>query len=367
MREVRDRDYFFLWSFSAWGVWAALGLVFLWESVASYAGNNRRSWALASPVLALALIPLFANWSTAPRKGQTDARDFAADLLNSVEPYGVLVVVGDNDTFPLWYAQEVEGIRKDVVVICTSLANTDWYARQVARRPVYEYDAANGPAIYANRTWTKPAHGPLNRNVFEADSIPQIVALPKAMEFVKGDLHAVLDPRLTEYPGYLQRSDLLILMMIQDSWPERPFYFSRSSGPLVQQLGLTNQVIQQGLASKVFVPTQLAKRDTVYLPETQAWFDVARTKALWDSVYQAPESLIRRGSWIDEPSLSIPYMYLATGATLAQVLGERGDAKAAAQVFDTTRKVAAAVGIETRATVDRGGGASFPADSPAPP
>jgi hypothetical protein len=272
----------------------------------------------------------------------------------------VLVVVGDNDTFPLWYAQQVEGIRKDVVVICTSLANTDWYARQIVRRPLYEYDAANGPAIYRNRSWPKPAHGPLNRTVAQADSIPQIILLQQPSEFVKGDLHLVLDPRQTEIPGYLQRSDLLILMMLQDSWPQRPFYFSRSSGPLVQQLGLANRVIQQGLASKVFVPTQVATRDTVYLPELRAWFDVTRTRALWDSVYQAPESLIRRGDWIDESSLSIPYMYLATGATLAQVLSDRGDVPGATQVFDTTRKVAEAVGIQTTAQPATSRGPSIP-------
>ena len=124
-REVRDRDYFYLWSFSAWSVWVALGFVFLWESVAAVFGTEmvgparsateqptKRSWLFASPLLALVFIPLFVNWKSASRAGQTETRDFAADLLNSVEPYGVLVTVGDNDTFPLWYAQEVEGHTK---------------------------------------------------------------------------------------------------------------------------------------------------------------------------------------------------------------------------------------------------------------
>src|SRR5579872_272329 len=73
--EVRDRDYFFLWSYSAWGVWAALGLVFVWESIAALIGAEtvkvgretltlpkRDSWKLASPVLLLAIVPLFSNW-----------------------------------------------------------------------------------------------------------------------------------------------------------------------------------------------------------------------------------------------------------------------------------------------------------------
>ena len=107
-------------------------------------------------MLALALIPLVVNRLTACRAKETLARDFAVDLLKSVEPYGVLVTAGDNDTFPLWYAQEVEGVRRDVVIVNLSLANTDWYLRQMQRRPVAEYDAAQGPAIYRGRAWPKP-------------------------------------------------------------------------------------------------------------------------------------------------------------------------------------------------------------------
>src|SRR5204862_5720307 len=112
-----------------------------------------RAWRMASPVLHLAVVPLFGKWAWAPRSGETDTADFARDLLNSVEPYGILITVGDNDTFPLWYAQEVEGVRKDVVVANTSLLNTDWYTRQLIRRPVYKYDEANGPSIYRGKNW----------------------------------------------------------------------------------------------------------------------------------------------------------------------------------------------------------------------
>src|SRR6185369_5490180 len=114
--EVRDRDYFFLWSFSAWGVWAGIGLAYIWESIAALIGTSEEkkgkavvveptlaAWGKASPTLLLAIVPLFGNWSVASRRSHTATKSVAADLLNSVEPYGVLVTVGDNDTFPLWY------------------------------------------------------------------------------------------------------------------------------------------------------------------------------------------------------------------------------------------------------------------------
>jgi hypothetical protein len=360
-REVRDRDYFFLWSFSAWGVWAALGLMYIWENLAALFGTvetryaresvflpSRDSLLKTSPILLLAGIPFVMNLHTAPRRGQTYTRDFAHDLLDSVEPYGVLVTVGDNDTFPLWYAQEVEGIRKDVVVANTSLLNTDWYTRQIIRRPIFTYDAAKGPAVYKNMQWQKPAGAPLKMTMDEADSVPPYWQIDKPMVFKAGchpepnatcDINAVIPPHL------LQRADLFVLRMIQDSYPARPIYFSRTSGAYARELGLGDHVLTQGLAAKVFIPPKASTRDTMNVAG-DGWMDVKRTAELWNNDYQGPKSVIRTNDWIDQPSVGIPYLYVATGLELSEALASRGDKTQANQIWTTAKEVAKAVHLD---------------------
>jgi hypothetical protein len=361
-REVRDRDYFYLWSFSAWGVWAGLGLVFLWENIAALIGADRvrlgqevvesprrRSWLLAAPVLAIALIPLFTNWSTASRRGHTYTRDFAHDLLNSVEPYGILVTVGDNDTFPLWYAQEVEGIRRDVIVANTSLLNTDWYTRQLIQRPVYEYDEARGPAIYRGRNWVKPVGPALAMTPSEADSVPPYTVLSRPMVLRAGDIEATIDPRYLMQAGggagLLQRADVFVLRMLRDSWGQRSLYFSRTSGSYSRQLGLEQYTLSHGLAMKVFVPPAQPSGDTVFV-QSEGWFDVASSQRLWNEVFAGPGALLKRGDWIDRPSVGIPYLYVATGIGLAEALRDQGKTEEARKVFGTARDVAGAVRLD---------------------
>jgi hypothetical protein len=374
-REVRDRDYFYLWSFSAWGVWAGLGLLYVWETVSSLFGvedvqvgketfsePKPRSWLYGSPVLALALIPLFTNWSTASRRGHTDTADFAHDLLNSVEPYGVLVVVGDNDTFPLWFAQQVEGVRRDVVIANTSLLNTDWYTRQLIRRPVYDYDEAKGPAIYRGRTWPKPVGSPLKMTPNEADSVPAYMIVDKPVGLGAGELRWTLDPQRMSGDGagngLLQRADIFVLRIIADSWPGRPIYFSRTSGPYARELGLGDNVLTQGLASKVFIPPKDPKGDTVYV-QGDGWIDIKRTRALWSEVFEAPKALVRRGDWIDQPSIGIPYLYFATGVQIAEVLRDR-DPLASRVMVNEAKALAKAMRLDAAASsLDQ----YFPGDS----
>ena len=128
--EVRERDYFFVASFILWGNLAGLGLAGFWSALSDHWGGGA-AYRWAAPIFIVALIPLAYNWAWASRAGDYAPRDWAYDLLMSVEPYGILFTNGDNDTFPLWYLQEIEGIRKDVSVIVLQYLYTDWYPKQL--------------------------------------------------------------------------------------------------------------------------------------------------------------------------------------------------------------------------------------------
>ena len=300
---------------------------------------SRRGWLMAAPVLLLAIIPFFGNRNWASRAGETDTRDFAHDLLNSIEPYGVLVTVGDNDTFPLWYAQEVEGIRKDVVVANTSLLNTDWYTRQIIRRAVFAYDAATGPAVYRGHTWPRPTRSPIDMTLADADQVPLAIELPQPQLFKKGEIVATIDGKNLQH-GFLERADIFVLRMIQDAFPARPIFFARTSAGYGESLGLGPYLLTQGLARKLMPQMITASRDTVNIPG-QGFLDVARTKALWTNVFAGQKAILKKGRWVDRPSVGIPYLYVSTGLILAEGLSTNPEERAAVtQVLDTTRQLA---------------------------
>jgi hypothetical protein len=345
--EVRDRDYFYLWSFSAWGVWVALGLAWIWRAIAGAevvtgkAAPTRslaRRWALASPVLIIALLPLASNARDASRAGDTFTRDWAVDLLNSVEPYGILITNGDNDTFPLWYAQDVEGIRRDVTVAVTSLLGTDWYVRQIMRRPIFEYDAARGPAIYRTTAWPKPTAPPLRMTIDEADSVPSYVLLPGPQQFRHDSMTVTITGRVDpNAPApYLTRDQVMVLRFIRDSFPERGVYFS--GGGYADELGFGNYIIRQGLVDRL-VPRPAAQIPGVIEVPGAGLVDPARTIALWTEVYTAPETLVTRGKWIDVASESIPRHYAGTGVIAAEMLARRGETARSQRAMDVVRRI----------------------------
>ncbi len=139
--QPRERDYAYAGSFYAFSIWLGLGVLAIYEYLKKLFKNKE----VLSATLALLLtigIPIlmgFENWDDHDRSHRYHARDFAYDYLMSCAPNAILFTYGDNDTFPLWYLQEVEGVRTDVRVVNLSLLSTDWYIKQM-RRKAYESD-----------------------------------------------------------------------------------------------------------------------------------------------------------------------------------------------------------------------------------
>lgn len=127
MHEARDRDYFFVLGFWAWGMWAGMGAVAL----------ALRFGLPAVLGCAVAAFPIALNWSAVTRRSEPEAtlpRAVARALLEPLPARAVLFVSGDNDTYPLWYAQQVEHLRRDVVVVTLPLLGAHWYVEELRRR-----------------------------------------------------------------------------------------------------------------------------------------------------------------------------------------------------------------------------------------
>jgi hypothetical protein len=336
-REVRERDYFFMGSFSAYGVFVALGLGALIENVVEFLGDRippASRWLAASPVLLLALIPLLGNHGSASRAGETMARDFASDILQSVEPYGILITAGDNDTFPLWYAQEVEGIRKDVTLANLSLMNTEWHLKQLRRRETPPFDPSGAADL-----WKKVAAPPrpttpvLSLDYHEIDSLPEAMRTPGEGGIDVAGLH------LQFGQDVLLRQDLATIFLIRDNLGKRPIFFSWSDGGYPDQtFGLSANLESFGFVRKLH-PTPVQASDSVVLSPGLGYVNLPRTKALlWDTYHWQTAARDRPYGWVDPPSGTILQLYSVIYGGAARVMEAAGDSALGAKA-DTVAKL----------------------------
>ena len=359
---MRERDYFFLVSFSVWGLWAGMGIVTLWREAAL---ELKTTLAKASPILGLALIPLVFNWGWASRAHDYSARDWAYNLLMSVEPYAILFTNGDNDTFPLWYLQEVEGIRQDVTVIVGSYLNTDWYARQLKRlttpcepgqdpsddptliicqRP---YTAENTDAAYVSDPAAaagkvallldEPIRAPTGSILPLTDE--QITQAALSYPPVAETLRLQLGEVIATIPAgqYLSPWQQFALNILNESIDERPIYFA-SSGNNAAQLGVQDYLIREGLAFRINngLPSGgdagsgvVALTESPFTPVTGRWLNVDRTRVLFEEAFIHRTGLPDEWDhWPDLATVGIPSYYGWGYLALAQAAVQEGDQEA---------------------------------------
>jgi len=347
LAEVRERDYFFLVSFSLWGLWAGIGLTVLWQSLSESLGGMRKSALMAAPIMAVALVPTVLNWSYASRRGDYTARDFAYNMLQSVEPYGVLFTNGDNDTFPLWYLQEVEGLRRDVTVIVLSYLNTDWYARQLRdiTRPCARpgqaaedptriicqraFDAANAPRFYDGRRAPTRSIIPLTDEQIRAVTNQPPFYTQAEMVFEARGVQAAIPAGHPLLPA-----DQLLLSIIKNSWGDRPIYFASTTNAHFD-LNLWPHVERQGMAFKLVTPQEAVgsmkmPADRNYSAVLGAYLNLDRNRRLVNEVFQF-HSLETRPHWTDDATRNIPMHYYYTIAALSAAEEMSGNAPAAAR------------------------------------
>ena len=142
--QPRERDYAYAGSFYAFAIWIGLGFLAVLETTKKVIKSEKLAVPLVFVICFAAVPGLMAqqNWDDHDRSGRYLARDMAYNYLNSCEPNAILFTMGDNDTFPLWYLQEVEGVRTDVRVCNLSYLSTDWYIDQMKQQ---NYDSAPLP------------------------------------------------------------------------------------------------------------------------------------------------------------------------------------------------------------------------------
>ena len=323
--QPRERDYAFAGSFYAYAIWIGMGVAALWRCILFLAdperkkraslkaalsdeeelqpsaiteepeklGKTSRYCAIVAAIIGLAVPAQMVSqtWDDHDRSHRFAARDYAINYLNSLEPNAIVFCNGDNDTFPLWYVQEVEGVRPDVKIINLSYLNSDWYANQL-RQQTYDAAPINLTATPADYAYGKTDVTILGNEQAPADLLTSLKMvyegngrsrtgypmMPSAVISIPVDKKAVIERGLvapkdtaaivdqilvnlrgtTTYQnkGYLSLGEILMLDIIAtnaaNGWP-RPIYWVTTVGP-EYHVGFTPYMRSTGMAHQL-VPT----------------------------------------------------------------------------------------------------------------
>jgi len=366
--EPRERDYTFAGSFYAFSIWIGLGVMGLADLLRRVIKPEASRAALATLIgLAVPGIMAAEGWDDHDRSDRYHSVDSAKNLLDSVAPNGILFTNGDNDTFPLWYAQEVEGYRTDVRVAVLSYLNTDWYIEQMKRR---SYASAPWPLTLGNEHYRQGTNDYLP--YVERPQVAAGIDLKQFVELVKQNHPALqvqygagttlltfptkkfslnVDKDKVQQLGFvpaakqaeivdrmqwsinnslLEKKHLVMLDLLATNDWERPIYFSTTVNS-ADFIGLSDYFQLEGLAYRV-VPVKGTD------PEEQGYVN---TEVMYDN-------LMNKFSFrnFDNPDVFYDdnyYRFSANArdkfARLAKALIEQGDVARAKEVINRSFEV----------------------------
>ena len=303
--QPRERDYAYAGSFYAFAIWIGMGVGMISEKVRVKSEKYVTVVAVLSAIVCL-LVPLqmaSQTWDDHDRSGRYTCRDFGANYLNSMQREGhpIILTNGDNDTFPLWYNHEVEGVRTDTRVVNMEYLQTDWYIDQMKRQA---YDSPPLPISLSHEDYKE---GRMEYVPIDTDSIaigPTTISLKGKKGLFKNEL-MVLD------------------MLLQANW-ERPVYMSISMGSDILPF-LRDHLVLEGLAYRIS-PTATTQR-----------IDVER---LYDNIMHRFRygGLSTKGIYVDEDVKRMANTHQLIMGVLIDSLLQRGDLKRAVNVCHKWQK-----------------------------
>jgi len=294
--QPRERDYAYAGSFYAFCIWIGIGVLGVIELLRKTVKSESMAALIATP-LVFVMVPmnmLINNWDDHSRAKRYTARDFAYNYLNSCAKDAILFTNGDNDTFPLWYLQEVEGVRTDVRIVNLSLLNTDWYVTQMKRaaydgkpvpfgltEPEYRQGTRDQVLLDKNNpdymtvkdqmAWLKRTDGvnqtQVNRDdkLFYFKSNKFIIPVDSAKVVNNGTVPKGMEGRVQKQlrwevnRNYVLKSELMIIDLLSNFNWDRPVYFAITVGDR-NYLGLEKFFMLDGLAYRL-VPFEVKAHD----------------------------------------------------------------------------------------------------------
>lgn len=370
--QVRERDYAYAGSFYVFCAWIGLGVMGICQFVEKFLKKGKvPQWVVASIVSVVTLIvPVqmaSENWDDHDRSGRYTAQNLAYNYLMSLDQNAIIVTHGDNDTFPLWYIQEVEGVRLDVRIMNTSLLGTDWYIDQM-RRQIYDsapiefsldridylygknefpdvIDRVNRPiTLKEAMTLFKDPRVKINRYGVDESFIAQHkLRLPVNKENVKKygivaeeDYDKVVDTLYLDIPenkGNITKTELMILDMLSNYDWDRPIYFVSQGGDL--DIGIRNYLQFDGFAYK-FVPIRSVTRTAdVEQVDAMKMFDKVMKVYEFDNLADTTINIDYQNLATFNGVMNIRNIFVKT----ALALFEDGEKEKCVQVLDRMQEV----------------------------